>query len=106
LRRRNAAWATIKEAHAEGVFKIPDCSRNCWLGGCKVLRRLVHAAGLNHGHENAHIVQLEAAFNALDLIHDGTPYIKVDMTQSDNSITSSRRRAVSLQPCQLSSRVR
>src|SRR5215208_4076456 len=31
----------------------------------------MHAAGFSHRDENAHIVEFEAAFDALDIIHDG-----------------------------------
>jgi hypothetical protein len=55
----------------------------------------VHAARLYHRNEDAHIVQLEAAFNALDLVHGGTPDIEMDIRQSDNSITCSQRCLIS-----------
>jgi hypothetical protein len=55
----------------------------------------VHAARLYHRNEDAHIVQLEAAFNALDLVHGGTPDIEMDIRQSDNSITGSHWRLLS-----------
>src|SRR5262249_54565562 len=69
LRRLDAGWATVKETHAQRVFEITYCPRNGRLRSCKALRRFMHTAELNHRNEDAHIVQLEAAFNAVPLVH-------------------------------------
>jgi hypothetical protein len=42
-------------------------------------------------------MQLEAAFNAIDLVHRDTPDIKIDIGQLDNSITGVRRRQVTFE---------
>jgi hypothetical protein len=73
VRRPDAAWATIEEADAEGVFEVGDRSRNSGLRRGKPFRRLVHAAGFHYGHEDTHIVQLETALDAIDLVHGGSP---------------------------------
>lgn len=39
-----------------------------------MFRCLAHAAGLNHRHQNKHVVQADAAFYAFDLVHDRAPY--------------------------------
>jgi len=80
LRRLDPDRTAIKEANPECMFKVADRPRNRRLGSTKALRGLVHAAGLNHGHENAHIMQLDAALNALDFVHPGPPYIEIDIT--------------------------
>jgi len=60
------------------------------MAGWEVARRsaaFVHAARLHHGEEHANIMQFEVTFNALDVVHSrSTPDIKMDITQSDNSI--------------------
>ena len=73
VRRPDAAWATIEEADAESVFEVGDRSRNSGLRRGKPFRRLVHAAGVHHGHEDTHIMQLETALYAIDLIHGAFP---------------------------------
>ena len=92
LRRADSARTAIEEADTERVFQIGNRSRNGRLRSCKAFRRLVHAARLHHGHEDAHIVQLQAPFDAIDPVHRDTPDIKMDIAQSDNSITGQRRR--------------
>jgi hypothetical protein len=52
--------------------------------------RLAHAAGLNHGHEDTHVVQLQAALDAIDLVHSAASYNKLDIPSSNKSITSFR----------------
>src|SRR5262249_48977093 len=74
LCRLDASRAPIEQTDAERMLEAGNCPRNRGLGGCQALRRLVHAAGLNDRHEDAHVVQLEAAFDALDLVH-GVPLI-------------------------------
>jgi tripartite-type tricarboxylate transporter receptor subunit TctC len=75
--------------------EVGNRSRNSGLRGCKVLRRLVHTACLHHRDKDAHIMQFQAAFNAFDLVHGGTPDIEMDIRQSDNSIMGAQRRRIS-----------
>jgi tripartite-type tricarboxylate transporter receptor subunit TctC len=54
----------------------------------------MHAARLHHGHEDANIVQFQTAFDAIDLVHHDAPDIKMDIAQSDNSITGTAARSI------------
>ena len=40
---------------------------------CRLACRHAHAAGLNHGHEDVQIIELEAASNPVAPAHGGTP---------------------------------
>jgi hypothetical protein len=72
LRRLDSPRTALEKTHAERPFQVGDGARDRRLGRAEALRGLRHAAGLDHGHEHAHIVQLEAAFNAFDLAHRHT----------------------------------
>jgi hypothetical protein len=58
LRRLDAPGAALEQPHAERMLEIGDRARDCRLRGAETLRRLRHAAGLDHRHEHAHVVQL------------------------------------------------
>ncbi len=55
LGRMDPAGAAIEKTNTEGMLKVGYRPRHCGLGGTKTFRRLVHATGLGHGHEDAHI---------------------------------------------------
>jgi hypothetical protein len=81
------------------MFQLGNRSRKGGLGGAKAFGRLAHAAGLNHGHEDAHIVQFQAALDAIDLVHGAASYNKLDIPSSNNSIITFRIRALFLNDC-------
>jgi hypothetical protein len=56
---------TIEEAHAKCMFELRDRSRNGGLSEVKALRRLTHAAGLHHGHQDVQVLQFQAASEAI-----------------------------------------
>ena len=94
LRWLDSTWSTLKQADTESAFEVGDRSRNGGLRGSKALRRFVHAARLHHRHEDAHIVELQTALNAIDVVHRDAPDINVDIGQSHISITESQRRLI------------
>src|SRR5262249_2028389 len=73
LRRLDAPRAALEQAHAERMLEVGGRPRDGRLRRAEALRRLGHAAGLDHGHQHAHVVQLEAALDAIDLGHGGIP---------------------------------
>src|ERR1700745_2810632 len=72
LRRLHSPRAALEKTHAERTFQVGDGARDGRLGRAESLRGLRHAVCLYHGHGHAHIVQLEAAFDAFDLAHGRT----------------------------------
>jgi hypothetical protein len=74
LRRRDAPGAAFEQAHAERMLEIGNRARDCRLRGAESLRRLGHAARLDHRHEHAHVVQLQATFDAVDRAHGAPLY--------------------------------
>jgi hypothetical protein len=55
----------VEQAHAERMLQVRDRSRYSRLTGVEVLRRLAHAAGLHHGHEDVQVLQLHPAADAI-----------------------------------------
>ena len=83
--RLNTFAATIEEAHANCAFSFRDCPRDRGLGGVEALRRLSHAASLNHGREDVEVLQLELVARQIPK----SPYpthLNIDMTTCNNSI--------------------
>ena len=67
--RLMSARAAIEQAHAQRVFQLGNRSRQRGLGRPEAFGRLAHAARLNHRHEDAHVVQFQAALDAVGLVH-------------------------------------
>src|SRR5262249_17352153 len=85
--RRDAARAAIKKTHAQGKFEVGDTSRDGRLRRGEAFSRLRHAAPFSHGHQDAQIVQLDAALDALNpVLHRRKPNIDFDISGYDTSI--------------------
>src|SRR5258708_7018358 len=60
-RRLDALGAAIEKPHAEGMFEGGDHLGNSGLRNAEVLRRLGHAAALNHRREHMQVSQSQPA---------------------------------------------
>src|SRR5262245_44446601 len=99
--RLDALDAAIEEANAECMLELCNRSGNRRLGRRKKSGGLAHAAGLHHGHQNAQVVQADAALNAPDLVHGAVSHTVRDMTLSNNSTTRLRQEMDTVDPAPL-----
>ena len=72
LGRLDALAVAVEQAHADRMLQFRDRSRNVGLSGVEALRRLPHAAGLHHRHEDVQVLQLHPASDAIAQLHGGT----------------------------------
>ena len=79
LGRLDALGVAVEQPHAERLLQICDRSRNGGLGGVQELRRLSHAAGLHHRHQDVQVLQLHPASDAIAQLHLGIPHCRIDM---------------------------
>jgi hypothetical protein len=63
---------TVEQLHAESVLQFGNRSGNSRLRDVEPLRRLPHAAGLHHGHENVQVLQFHPASDAVAQLHGHT----------------------------------
>src|SRR5712672_1619142 len=64
----------LKQPYAKRMFQFRDRPRNGGLSDAEALRRLPHAAGLHHGHEDVQVLQLHPSSDAIAQLH-GSAYM-------------------------------